>query len=560
MGKNLSKLNEKGEKLSQVKEKISTWSKEKINNYSVNDVLKIEEFPLWWYYQRLLEINFIPFQKKNDQVWKDILEGKKPTNLSKAKNTILLWSFKKFINYSEKVKALLIRKSIAKDYVDLSSKKKKVLFLSYTKHLIFKDEQRIYFRINDLINKIKLDPDIDAEVLTISPFPKFEINKTRNENNIYNHLNKDIKKKAKNISKELSKKWKKLSKERKKKLFRIKENESINIYDYFSNQINFFYSQEMIYLIALYYFAFKKMIIEDKIDAVYTSAISSIYEKCLVSAASKLNKPAFMCQHGVAIGFINNQIENLYSMNFLVMGNKYKEEIISAGIPKENVFVTGPLIFNEILPYLKQEQTKEQKQKQSQTPRNIKPVILFMTSPIIEDNFMNKKDYFVKVKRILEECKKVQAEKSDQNIEVIIKLHPREEYEEEFSKLAKEIGLRNWKVIKACTRPEHFKFLQNCSLLLNYGSTTALEAMILGKPIITVDVFDKGKNPINHFIRESDATLKIDWNQNITKMLLETLNNPDILKEERKKFIEEHCYKLDGHSEKRAIEIIKEKL
>jgi len=504
----------------EINQQLEIWATKKVvNGKSINDLFKIEDFPVWWFYKRLMEIKFIPYQLSIEEF------TEKKTTL-KQKKFILL--FKKWIYYSESLKAKL-----AKNKQREKKDSKKILFLTYTNHFSSQNNNKKYFRLNDLLTKCS--GDLEPLVVMVDPFSQHSFSKLKQNITLYDYYTEENQKKAKQIAKSLFQQWQTISEETKKQLF------SVELWDKIQPQIDFYFSSEMIELTALYYFTFKRIIEEENVVAVYTSAISSIYEKAVISAASKLKKPSFMGQHGVAIGFSKNETNNLYSANFLVMGQKYKEELISSGILAERIFVTGPLIFNEILPYLEQKKIVSEKKS-----------ILFMTSPIVEDNFLTKEDYFNKVKKIISEIKKVTG------IELVIKLHPREKNISEYQKAID--GIPEAKVLSESSRDKHFELLSNCDVFLNFGSTTALEAMFLNKPIITIDLFEKGKNPINPFIRESDATLKVDFNEEISKLIQLALNNPKILQAERKKFVEEHCYKLDGKSEERVLEVIKSKI
>ncbi len=491
---------------------LKTWTKKQLSDGNcIDDLLGIEGFPLWWFYHRLFEIKIVP-----------------PWCITTTKG----WVFRKYLRVSEQIKSALNKKNVQRH----EGKTKNILFLSYTNHITMKNGHPSYFRLESLLKEIEKEPAMDADVVVINPFSQWGFQHQQYGLSPHSFMTKEIKKNAKTLSHTLARKWRSLKSKTKEELFQGEEG---TLWPIVRQQINILYSQEMIYTTALYYFAFKEMIRQRKINAVYTSAISSLYEKCLLAAASSLKIPSFMGQHGVAIGFSNNDTSNLHSMHFLVMGEKYKDNLIKTGIKTDNIFVTGPLIFDELLPYVGREKKQD--------------TILFMTSPLIEDNFISKRDYFEKVKTIFQQLKGF-------SLPIRIKLHPRERYKEEYEKACREVGLRNAAVLTEGTREEHYHLIDECKVFLNFGSTAALEAMILGKPVIIFGIFGKGKNPINHFIRESEATLKVDYDGDIRNIVKMVLAAPEILKEEREKFVGEHCYKLDGKAQERVVEAIKSKL
>lgn len=497
----------------EIKTKIlRTWTKKQLpDGNCVDDAFKIEEFPLWWFYHRLFDIKFVP-------PW--------------CTTTTKGWVFRKYLRVSEQIKSAVSKKNVQMR----KEKTKNILFLSYTNHITMKNGHPSYFRLESLLKEIEKEPAMDADVVVINPFSQRSLQHQQYGLSPYSFMTKEVKKNAKTLSHTLAERWQSLKNRTKEELFQGEEG---TFWPVVGQQINVLYSREMIYTAALYYFAFKEMIQQRKISAVYTSAISSLYEKCLLAAASVMGIPSFMGQHGVAIGFSNNDTSNLHSMHFLVMGEKHNDNLIKTGIKTDNIFVTGPLIFDELLPYLGIEKKQD--------------TILFMTSPLIEDNFISKGDYFKRVKTIFQQLKGF-------SLPIRIKLHPRERYKEEYEEACREVGLRNTAVLTEGTREEHYHLIYECKVFLNFGSTAALEAMILGKPIITIGIFGKGKNPINPFIRESEATLKVDYDGDIRNMVKMVLAAPEILKEEREKFVGEHCYKLDGKAQERVVEIIKSKL
>ena len=449
------------------------WNKIKINGKCVDDVFEIDDIPLWWFFDRLVDIKFIqPYP-----------------------------GFSKYIHFSELFKKNIVGKWVKK------KEGSKVIFLSYTNHL----RSGKHFRIQHLLDGMNKSSQ-SSLVLTADPFSKMSLFDLRYGDHPFRYWSLDVEKEAIANAKKFSKKWGKIRKH----------------VDY-PKEVDTFFSYELLLVMFRYYFVYKKIISEENVTAVYTTAISSLFEKCLLAAASTCKINSFMGQHGVGAEFWNNSTNHLHSHHFLVMGEKYKEELVNRGF--ENVHVTGPQIFEELVPFINGAKKKDH--------------ILFMTTPFVEDGTMAKEEYFRKIKVIIEQLQKL-------NQKIIIKLHPREQTLDLYKKIF------SGEVLSESSREKHYQLLADCSVLVNFGSTVALEAMLLGKPTITINPFDN-VNPINPFIRESDATVKIKWDDDVFETVKEVLENPDMLKKEVDKFITDHAYNVDGKVTERVLDIITEK-
>ena len=493
---------------------------------SINDLLQIDGHSLWWFYKRLVEIKFIPFQPSLHEVYENFKEGIPP-----KKHAVQSKMFRQYIMQSENVKRALYNKKS-----HWKGEKNTILFLSYLNHLRGSGETLTHFRIESVLSQIKKDEKLHAEVIVIDEFSHRNKQQEMGINTVYPFMTKDVREQASKIAKELSQVWKGISQTEKETLFMIDQK---SIWNYLRPYLNFYFSQEMIYMTCLYYFTFKKIIQEQQVKGTYTSAISSLYEKCLIAAASTCKIPSFMAMHGIGTEFKKNKTNDLYSMNFLVIGEKYKEDLIESGISEGNIFVTGPMIFDELVPFINRGSTPEEK------------FILVTTSPFAEDHFLRKEEYFTRIERIFTQLKEATT------MNIVVKLHPREKYHEEYQRIAEKIGLFNITVLTESTRKKHYELIQQTELLINFGSTTALEAMILDKPTLTINLFDRYDIPINTFILKSPATIKVQWDEDITTAITRLLTEPTLLKDQATLFVQQHCYKVDGKTQERVVDVIK---
>ena len=92
--------------------------------------------------------------------------------------------------------------------------------------------------------------------------------------------------------------------------------------------------------------------------------------------------------------------------------------------------------------------------------------------------------------------------------------------------------------------------------MLTINSTAAIEAIILDKPVIVVNL--TGEVDIMPYA-QSGAALGVYKEEELVSAINDALNDKNTirqLKEARKMFESEHAYKVDGKSTERVVELI----
>jgi CDP-glycerol glycerophosphotransferase (TagB/SpsB family) len=87
-------------------------------------------------------------------------------------------------------------------------------------------------------------------------------------------------------------------------------------------------------------------------------------------------------------------------------------------------------------------------------------------------------------------------------------------------------------------------------------STVALEAMLLNKPVITINLTG---TPDYMPYAESGAALGVYREEDLVPAIRKALRDPQVIEEmaqSREKFISEYAYKPDGQAAKRIAELI----
>jgi len=147
------------------------------------------------------------------------------------------------------------------------------------------------------------------------------------------------------------------------------------------------------------------------------------------------------------------------------------------------------------------------------------------------------------------------ALKGDPQIRIAIKPKPgpSDILEKRDKQLAEEMGSE---VVVLPRNSDTNEALCACDVLITFYSTVALEAMILGKPVVTVNLTNQ---PDFVPYAQSGAALGVYRAEDIAPAVKKALDDPETrerLKLGREKFLYEQFYKLDGQATKRVVELI----
>ena len=135
-------------------------------------------------------------------------------------------------------------------------------------------------------------------------------------------------------------------------------------------------------------------------------------------------------------------------------------------------------------------------------------------------------------------------------VQIIIKTHPREKGESYKKAVEKE----NVKVVILPSKSETFEALYACDLLVAGFSTVITEALVVGKPAVTVSL--GGEEPTPFY---KGVTLRVDKEEDLAPAIRKALYDEktrEKLKKERKKFVSKYAHKQDGKATERVISLI----
>jgi hypothetical protein len=225
-----------------------------------------------------------------------------------------------------------------------------------------------------------------------------------------------------------------------------------------------------------------------------------------------------------------------------VTGEFAKNKLMDCGIEDERIVVTGQPSYDSLIEAQKHFSRDAICRKLGLDPA--KKIIVYTT-----ENLPPRENE--KMARII--CRTV---KGIPNVEFVIKVHPSELDLSVYKNLIEESGL-NALIIRQASI---YEVLYVCDIVITGFSATALDAMILDKPVITVN-FTGLEDPLP--FAESDATIGVYEEKDFIGALKSGLCDEDTrvkLKRAREEFIYEHAYKLDGKATYRVIELLEQML
>ncbi len=518
----------------ELQEFLDNWSKRKcegLDGKSFDELFEIEGIPLWWFCRKFFYLHSIARQINP---FKNILADKK---LSMADRTRLYFGAKilrRFMwsNENKKIRYIkrYMKKNKNKEKTHEQEQKGRVLFLTYSNHLL--DGGKI-FRIENVVQKIKKDGKFKEFVLFVDALSSREHKKIAGFGNLYRYYNDETAEKARIISKEIMKKWNRISDDAKKEMFCFGEKQ---MWDYFKYPISFFFSKEFLYFLVMYYEMFKKIIRKEHVKAAVITGATSLFEKCLMAAAKQTNTPVVRIDHGLKYD-IRRHADMIGNAKEAVMSEHAKRNLAEIGADEKRIAVVGPVVYDDIVSFIGAKKKKE---------RNA----LIATAPMAETSRIKKRKYFERILKIVDDIERIDG------TNIRLKLHPMEKYYEDYAEMLKGERYANVKVFKqTITREEFYGLIKWCDSFIQFGSNTAIEAMIIDRPVITVNLFDRDFRML-HWLEGSDAVIEVNYKDDVGKAVERSIKEDDMFREKRKKIVRKYAGEVDGKASERVAELI----
>jgi hypothetical protein len=145
------------------------------------------------------------------------------------------------------------------------------------------------------------------------------------------------------------------------------------------------------------------------------------------------------------------------------------------------------------------------------------------------------------------------AVKGLEDVVLVVKPHPAEN-KKSYADFIEKTKIPN--AIVLASDYNTMKALCVCDLVITMFSTTALEAMMLEKPVITINVEEETASPF----AKGGPTMNVSTSKELLQAINGVLTNHDLRKsliDRQNTFLSEQMYGMDGQSSKRATDFIK---
>ncbi len=242
----------------------------------------------------------------------------------------------------------------------------------------------------------------------------------------------------------------------------------------------------------------------------------------LITNFCKLKKiPTLFIPHA-AIPIIEEMVTKNDIKYFALGGNYDKEYYIQKGVDSENIEITGVPRYEYFYKneFIKLSEVRDMFDGRKHNFTQHKLTVLLTTNPI--DDESNEKI----IKTVLKSLKQLKIEN-----QLIIKLHPRENGLIH-RKICRELKLspiiiKNYQILNV---------IKSCDILISQKSTTILEAMIVGTPVICLDVVNKSFRETSKYLFLDEKYVYMAYNQDeLTEHIRNLITNKERLKDYIKK-------------------------
>jgi glycosyltransferase involved in cell wall biosynthesis len=261
-------------------------------------------------------------------------------------------------------------------------------------------------------------------------------------------------------------------------------------------------------------------------------------QRMAAALAKRYDIPTLSCSAAIETGNSRSQMRHLYADKKAAMGEIIKNLYIESGVDPERIVITGVAHFDQLFNRNK-EQDKQVLAKSGIDPNE--KTILFTTDNI---TLSETKEMLTGV---------ISAVLKMNDVQLVIKVHPREDAEP-YQEIAKKYRDSSIHVVKDT---DLYALISNCELLVTKFSTTALEAMMVDKPVVTINLSGQ-PTPVPY--AEEGAALGVFRHEDIEQAIQKALYDEETrykLKAGRDKFVRRWAGEPDGKAAQRIVMLMK---
>ena len=263
------------------------------------------------------------------------------------------------------------------------------------------------------------------------------------------------------------------------------------------------------------------------------------FQHLAAAVAERSNIPTLACSAALENALPRAFLKHLHADKKAVTGEVIRDLYVASGVHPGRIAVTGAANFDALF-----DRDKE-RDKHTLLAYGVDPtkrIILFATQHIA----------FSETRRML--IGVITAVRSMRDVQLIVKVHPSED-STQYKALAREFDTVGLHVTKDM---DLYALINTCDVLITKYSTTALEAMMLDKPVIVINLSGQ-PTPVPY--AEEGAALGVYKHEDIQQAIIMAVDDEETqnkLKAGRRRFIKRWAGEPDGKAAQRIVTLVKE--
>jgi len=397
------------------------------------------------------------------------------------------------------------------------------------KVLIIKDIIEPLEAVSCLYDNLK-NTGFNAMVIALEDERKRCIQKNITFRTFHSYLTDEIIKNRKSSEKSFHSSWHEIERNHD---FRKNEYHGVRLWRYTKNMLEFFFLSRFPDL------AFLADMAEEAINREAPSLVIlwddiGPFGKTIAMVCKKKKIPCLTAQHGIFGGM---PVIKSCSDKVAVYGDYARSVFIKNGTPEEKIIITGNIKFDLLL---RKKFDKKRVFEKLGVPENRKLIVLATTSGSTNERIF---------RMALSAAKKMKGAR------IVAKLHPAERDISGYIRIMKEMNFE----IPLVKDFDLYELLNACDLLLTVHSTVGMEAAVMGKPMILLDVPEDSFVPQAELpYYEEGVALKASDEKELEAAMAAVFSDKGIagrMDLKRKEFVRKHAFRLDGKAAERIAKL-----
>jgi spore coat polysaccharide biosynthesis protein SpsF len=275
------------------------------------------------------------------------------------------------------------------------------------------------------------------------------------------------------------------------------------------------------------------------------------FNKTLVQIANQRHIPTMVVEHGITghkRGFCPVSADGIAAW-----GRIPAQQLRDWGVPATKIKMLGAPHFDRYASGVPRSR-EEILERLGLSHARDKKIVLYPANRlrVVEYGFLRTKPSFAEGRDLLHAIVEAIAPHPEQFL--IIKIHPGDKGEHFQSLMKRYPNFSRYTILDNGAMED---LLHASSVVVNWASTVGLEALMMDRPVVNVNLF--GKPDFIPFV-QAHAAYDVRKAEDIAKAIAEAVGNPRAWANERKAFLQEYCSGVDGLASQRVLRHVEGKI